>query len=209
MKINKIIKVLIGSDIFLNTGWGFLGPVFAVFILRNIQGGDVKIIGYSAMIYWFSKSLLQLPIARYLDKYGGENDDFYFLLLGMFLTGFVPLGYLISSQPFHIYLFQVLHALGMAMVIPPWNAIFTRHLDKNNIAFEWTLDSTALGISIGIAGGIGGVLVAKVGFKSVFLLASIFTFLAGILLISIRKDLLPSKEKFFPPFKRFLRFWRQ
>ena len=35
--INKVIKTMITSDFFLNLGWGFLSPVFAIFILEKIS----------------------------------------------------------------------------------------------------------------------------------------------------------------------------
>ena len=40
--INKIIKVLIVSDFFLNLGWGLMGPVFAIFIVQNITIGSIS-----------------------------------------------------------------------------------------------------------------------------------------------------------------------
>ena len=203
MKINKVIKILITSDIFLNSGWGLLAPVFAIFILQNIQGGNAKVAGFAAMTYWIVKSSLQVPIGRYLDKNHGEKDDLYFLILGTILVGFVPFGYLGSSLPWHIYLCQILQAVGMAMVIPPWDAIFTRHIDKGKEAFEWSLESTTLGFSAGIAGAVGGLLVALVGFKIVFILVGSFTFLAAALLFLIRKELIPKTKPSLPtlPFK--------
>ncbi|MDI6883070.1 MAG: MFS transporter [Patescibacteria group bacterium] len=203
MRLNKVVKILITSDIFLNSGWGFLAPVFAIFILRGIQGGDAKVVGFSAMVYWLVKSILQIPIGKYLDKNHGEKDDFYFLLTGTILAGFVPFGYLISFLPWHIYLCQVLYGIAMAMVIPSWYAIFTRHIDKGKEAFEWGLESTSIGLSLGVAGALGGLLVALVSFKVVFVLVGSFTFLAVILLSLIRSEM-GLRDKILPrvfPFK--------
>lgn len=49
--INKIIKVLILSDIALLTGIGFIAPIFAIFIADNIYGGDVRVVGFATSIY--------------------------------------------------------------------------------------------------------------------------------------------------------------
>lgn len=65
--INKVIKTLIISDFFLNLGWGFLSPIFAIFILERISNGGLaqaaEIAGLSALFYWIPKSFLkyQLP----------------------------------------------------------------------------------------------------------------------------------------------------
>ncbi|MCD6402689.1 MFS transporter [bacterium] len=199
--INKVIKILISSDFVLNTGWGLLAPVFAIFLVQKIAVGSAtegaKIAGFASLVYWVVKSSLQVPIGRYLDKNHGEKDDFWFLVLGTFLNGLAPFGYLISSMSWHIYGCQILHAIGMAMVVPSWSAIFTRHIDKGKEAFEWGLESTSLGLGAGIAGAIGGVLVAIFGFKIIFILGGTLTMISACLLLLIHKEISP-RDKLFP-----------
>src|SRR3989344_6992982 len=101
--INKVIRVLISSDILLQSGWGLIGPIFAIFLTRQIQGGDLKMVGLVAATYWLTKSIIQPFIAHQLDKNHGEKDDFVFLVFGMYLANLIPLGYVFSSQPWHIY----------------------------------------------------------------------------------------------------------
>lgn len=204
--INRIIRILIVSDVFLNSGWGLLGPVFAIFIVQKIaiEGASeaAKVAGFSSLVYWIVKSCLQIPIGRYLDKNHGEKDDLWFMVIGTFLTGLVPFGYMISSQPWHIYAFQVLHAFGMAMVIPSWSAVFTRHIDKGEEAFEWGLRSTSLGFGAGIAGALGGIIAAVFGFNLIFILVGTFTIVSAILLLLIHKDIAPH-DKILPRIPRF------
>lgn len=207
MRINKVIKILISSDFVLNSGWGLLGPVFAIFLVQKIAVGNpaegAKIAGFASLVYWIVKSSLQIPIGRYLDKNHGEKDDFWSMVLGTFLTGVTPLGYLISSQAWHIYGFQVIHAVGMAMVIPSWFAIFTRHIDEGKEAFEWGLRSTSLGFGAGIAGAIGGVLVAIFGFEVVFILVGTFTMISVGLLLFVHREIAPQDKLLprIPPFR--------
>jgi len=52
IKINKIIKILILSDVALLSGFGFIVPIFAIFLVGKIQGGNVEVAGYAAAIYW-------------------------------------------------------------------------------------------------------------------------------------------------------------
>ena len=196
--INKIITVLIVSDFFFNLGWGLMGPVFAIFIIQNITMGNIaesaKIAGFATFFYWITKSLLQIPIGYYLDKNHGEKDDFQFLFIGTMMMAFVPLGYIIVTQAWHIYLLQIFYGLGAAMAIPPFAAIFTRHIDKGREAAAWSMYSTFLGIAVGVAGGIGGVTVAIFGFQYVFIFVSIFTIFSNILLFAIKDDI-SSKNK--------------
>lgn len=200
--INKVIKILIASDFVLNSGWGLLAPVFAIFLVQKIALGSAaegaKIAGFASLTYWIVKSSLQIPIGGYLDKKRGEKDDFWFMVLGTFLTGLTPFGYLIARFAWHIYAFQTIHAIGMAMVVPSWSAIFTRHIDKGKEAFEWGVESTSLGFGAGIAGAIGGILVALFGFNVIFILVGTFTIISAFLLLLIHKEIVP-RDKIFPP----------
>lgn len=197
--INKIIKSLIISDFFLNSAWGLLSPVFALFIINNITSGNsseaAKVAGFAALVYWGVKSFLQIPIGKYLDVNHGEKDDFLFMVLGIFLGALVPLGFLFASQPWHIYSFQILHALGMALLVPSWNAIFTRHIDKGREAFEWSVDSTSLGFGMGATGAFGGMIAAFLGFKMIFVLVSVLNLISVFCLLLIRKKIKNEKPR--------------
>jgi predicted MFS family arabinose efflux permease len=203
--INKIIKILITSDFFLNLGWGLVGPVFAIFILQNITTDNMaqaaRVAGFASLSYWAVKSILQVPIGNFLDKTKGEKDDFWFMIIGTFIAGFIPLGYLFSTQPWHIYILQMIYAVGMSMVFPPWLAIFTRHIDKEREALEWSLESTFLGAGAGIAGGVGGIMVGWFGFHTVFILVSGLTFFSVFLLLFIKNDvsIRDDKKPVIPP----------
>ena len=201
--INKVIRFMIYSDFVFHSGWGFLGPVFAIFIVQNIAAGDpiegAKIAGFASLSYWIVKSSLQIPIGKSLDKNHGEKDDFRFMVFGTFLTGLVPFGFMISSQPWHIYVFHILHAVGMAMVVPSWSAIFTRHIDKGREAFEWSLRSTTLGFAAGITGALGGILVAIYGFNIIFILAGSLSIVSSFILLGIDKEII-ARDHISPKF---------
>jgi MFS family permease len=203
--INRVIKILITSDFFLNLGWGLLSPIFAIFILQNITVDPLKateIAGFAALFYWVTKSIVQIPIGNYLDKNDGEKDDFWFMVIGTVIVGFIPIGYLFSTEPWHIYVFQVIHAVGMAMALPSWLAIFTRHIDKGKEGYEWSLESTSIGAGAGIAGGIGGIMASVLGFKLLLISVSLLTFASAILLLLVKNNLMArDKNIFIAPIK--------
>jgi len=188
--INKIVKTLIFSDLFLNLGWGLLSPIFAIFILENVVKNDpaaaAQVAGLAALFYWIPKSFFEIPVGIYLDKHHGEKDDFWFMFFGMLIISCVPIGYIFASEPSHIYIFQTIYAAGMAMTLPSWLAIFTRHIDKGKEALEWSMETTAIGTGAGIAGGLSGILVGFLGFKVLFIFVSVFTLISTLLLLVIR-----------------------
>lgn len=195
IKINKVIKYLIISDLLFWSGWGFLAPIFAIFIEKNIEGGNLRVIGVASGIYWILKSLLRVPIGIFLDSRKGEEDDFWFLFFGLILSSLTPFGYLMARQPFHIYLLQALQALGMAMALSGWTAIFTRHIDEGKEATEWGIDATLVGLGIGISGILGGALAQIFGFKTIFVLVGAFGILSALLLLNILKIISPRSFK--------------
>ena len=195
--VNKVIRVLIASDFLLQSGWGLIGPIFAIFLTRQIQGGNLTMVGMVAATYWLTKSIIQPFIAKYLDKNHGEKDDFKFLVMGMYIANLIPLGYAISSQPWHIFTLEFVRAIAMACVVPTWSAIFTRHIDKGREAFSWSLESTGIGFAAGLAGASGALLASIFGFQIVFVLVSFFGLLSSSALLIIRRSIF-LKDHFAP-----------
>ena len=189
MRISHTIRTLITSDFLFNSGYTLFGPVFAIFITRQISGGTVETVGFAAAITQIVKSVLQIPVARYLDRNHGEYDDFYSMVTGSFLTASVPFLYLAANVPAHLYAIQVVAGIGLALAVPPWYAIFTRHIDKMKENVEWSLESIAIGISGAGAAALSGILVSRFGFPSVFLIGGCFAVTGAFLQIRIYRDL--------------------
>lgn len=187
--INKVIKTLIISDFFLQSGWGLIGPIFAIFITEQIKGGTVAAVGLIAASYWFFKSVAQPFIAHYLDVKKGEKDDFNLLVFGMALANLIPLFYLFTTDLWQIFLLESVRGLCMACVVPSWSGIFTRHIDKGWEAFSWSLESTGIGFAAAFAAAFGGILAAFLGFKVIFVLITVFGLSATFLLFKARKHL--------------------
>ena len=193
--VNRVMRAYIYWDLVINSAWGLLSPIFAIFILQTIAVGNIargaEIVGFATLFYWVTKSILQIPIGNYLDKNHGEIDDFWFYIIGTFITGLVPFGFLFSFLPWHIYVLQIIHAIGMSMIIPSSYAIFIRHIDKGREAYESGLDSTLLGIGAGITGALGGIMAGYIGFQLIFVLTGVFTMVSILFILAIRKDMLP------------------
>ncbi len=194
-QISKVIKRLILVDLIFWSGWGLLAPIFAVFLIQKIEGATLAVVGLASGIYWVLKSLLVLPIGIFLDSKRGEEDDFWFLFFGLILNSLVPFGYLMAKVPFHIYLLEALHALGVAMSTAAWGSLFTKHVDEGKEATEWSLENTSVGLGVGICGVLGGMVAQVFGFKVVFLLVGFCGILAALLVLATLKFLFPKSFK--------------
>jgi len=191
MKLNRVIKFLILSDVALIAGFGLVSPIFAIFLSDNIKGGGVEIAGFAAAIYWIIESIIVIPAGRYLDRNHGEKDDLWFIIIGNLLAGIAIIGYIYSSLPWHIYALQALYAIGMGMNIPGYSAIFTRHIDKGKEASEWGIRSSSIGFCTGVAGACGGIIVKKFGFDALFVGSAAFVIASSVIPLLVRKNMSP------------------
>lgn len=189
MKINSVIRTLVISDFFVNAGFSVFGPVFAVFVTGQIQNGSLEIVGFGAALFQIFKSSLQVPIARFLDKDHGEFDDFLSLIFGTILIATIPFWYIFATKAIHIYIIQIVYGVGAAFAIPPWYAIFSRHVDKMKENVEWSLDSIAIGIGAALAAALGGILADRFGFRTVFAIGGVLAIFGAVQQILIYKDL--------------------
>ncbi len=195
--INKVIKILILSDVALISGFGLISPIFAIFLTERIQGGNVEVVGYAAAIYWIVMSLVVIPFGRYLDKNHGEKDDLWFIVIGNLLAASVVFAYIFSRLPWHIYFLQVFYAIGMGMNVSAYAAIFTRHIDKGKEASDWSIRAALIGIGAGAAGALGGIIAYRFGFNVLFTLVIAFVLFSAFLPFLIYKQIYPKDKKSF------------
>ncbi len=178
---------MILSDFFIWSGFGFLGPVFAIFITDQIKGGSLEVVGFASAIYLIFKSLLPIPIARFLDLTRGERDDFAVLIFGSLVMSVIPFFYLLISQPWELYIIEAMYGVGAAFAYTSWEAIFTRHVDKDDVALEWSMYNTVTDLGGAATAGIGGAVAQALGFRFLFVLTGAIMLFGTLLLFTIAR----------------------
>ncbi len=186
-KINPVIRFLTISDVLILSGFGLITPIFAVFIVNTIKGGNLEVVGIASAVYLLTRSLIQIPAAGLIDKIKGEKDDFLAMLFGSLAFSCVPLLYLLISTPMQLYLVQFFYGLAVSFTYPSWLAIFTRHIDKEHEGIEWGTYQTLVDLGGAGAASLGGFLAYKFGFNLLFILVSLFSFVGSFFLLGIYK----------------------
>ncbi len=184
--INPVIRLLIISDTILVGAAGLLGPIFALFIEDFIQGGDAAVAGLAAGIYLFTKSVLQIPIAHFIDRIRGEKDDFWLMFIFTILIALIPLLYLVIDTPLQLYIVQFILGLFTAFTFPTYMAIFTRHIDKEKEGTEWGIYFTLTDLTSALLAVAGGYIAATQGFPVLIIAVVLVSFIGAILLWPIR-----------------------
>ena len=196
--MNKKLLLLILSDIFILSSFGLIGPIFAIYIIDNLEGGSVVAAGLSTTIFLIVKSAVQMPLSRYfIDK---EKHKTHSLLLGTLLIITVPFIYFFAKSVYTIFAAQAIYGLGAAMAYPAWFSLFTAYIDKRHKGFEYTLWSTGVGIGTALAAFLGAKIADSIGFKELFFVVGFIALLGfSFLIVLDRIDGRGGRINIYPP----------
>ncbi len=200
---NRVISSMVVIEFFATAGYGVIGPIFAIFVADEIAGGTAQVAGFAVAIFWAVKAVVQLPIARVLDKIKGERDDFWAYVGSEIAFALGMFAYLFVSTPLQIYVLQAFLGVAYAFYMASMYGLFSRHLDKHLESTEWSLYSVfSYSIATAIATAVGGTLAVTVGFDSLFIIAGILYLVAAFVnIVFLRKDLVPGAAIRFKSFK--------
>ncbi len=199
--VNRAVQIMLLYLAVSVAADSLLAPLFAVFVTGYIAGATLKTVGFALAIYAISKSILQIPLARFLDKHSGERDDFYALIAGAALIAIYPFLLLTISKTTHLYLLEILAGFGAAFLMAAYYSLFARHVDKGSEGFEWSLFSVGgLTMSSAVGGAIGGILADTFGFQPILIINGSINLIAFFILFSLYPLLDGARPKALPPF---------
>lgn len=184
--MNKTLKLLILSDIFVFSGFGLIAPILAIFIKDNLIGGTIMAAGIASAIFMITHSLLQILFAYKFNP----KDRIWMLWLGTALIALVPFGYIFSTHIYHIYAIEFIYGVGAAFAYPSWSSLFTSNLEKGKRGFQWSIYSSSVGIGTAITAGVGALLAEKIGFEWVFGFTGAFAIVGLLVLLRLEKKIL-------------------
>ena len=181
--MNRTIKLLILSDIFLITWFGLISPILTIFIKEDIVGGTIFTASLASTLFLISKSLVQLPFSKYVDR---EKNKRRLLLMWTALVVIVPFLYLLVSQLWHIYAIQILYGIGSGIAYPTRLWIRSLSLDKRHESFERSLYSTATGLWAAVAAAAWWALAEYAWFNTLFITVWIFSIIWATILLKLQ-----------------------
>jgi len=193
MGMQKELKILLLSSVFLNLAAGLFGPLYAIFVQEI--GGNLTVAGFAYSIYAITTGVLIFFISKWEDRFQHEGK---LIALGRFLAVIGFVGYLFVNKPTDLYILQLVFALSGAITYPAVTSFYSKHLDKGKFASEWGIWGSAVWIVIGIAAIIGGHLANNYGFNLIFMIMaglSFISFLVSLVLLKKEYDLGKAHEK--------------
>lgn len=199
--MNRTVKLLMFSDVFVITGFGLIEPILAIFVKENLIGGTIFAAGLASALFLITKCIIQLPFSRYVDSH---NQKVAWLTLGTFLVSLVPFIYIFSSHVYHIYIAEVLYGLGSGLAYPTWLGLWSTNLDKKHESFEWSLYSTLTGLGAAATAAIGAFVAEFFGFTYTFAFVGVMA-LTGcfiLFLLEEKKERIKNEHYCYHPKER-------
>jgi DHA1 family quinolone resistance protein-like MFS transporter len=184
--MNKTLKLLIISDIFVLSGFGMVAPILAIFINDNLAGGSIFSAGLASTIFLLTHASLQLLFSYKFNP----KDRLWMLKLGTAIMALVPFGYILATNIYHIYITEFMYGIGAAFAYPTWSSLFTAYLEKGRRGFQYSIYSSGVGIGTAITAAGGAWLAEKVDFRIVFILTGLMIMIGLMILFKLNKTIL-------------------
>jgi len=178
-KINPLVKAYIISESFMWSAWNFIIPIFAVFVVQSVQGGNVQMAAMGYSIYLLSRVIFELISGRYLLG-TADRKKMTLVILGMACVSLSYLGFAIVREMYLLFFYYFVAGMGLGICMPAKNSLFSMHLDKNKEATEWSIADAFQFSAMALATTVGGFVAYHYGFQPLFLLAFLFNVLAII-----------------------------
>ncbi len=183
--MNRTMKLLMLSDIFVLTGFGLIQPILALYINDGgVTGGTMLTAGLASALFLFTKSLVQVPFGKYIDSRSGKTR---WLILGTLLMASVPVIYVTAHSIYQVYLAEMIYGLGSGLAYPTWLGLWSANLDRGRESFQWSVYSTSTGLGTAATGAAGAAVASLVGFYATFLLAGVLCLLGCLALLVMER----------------------
>ncbi len=183
--MNAFIRSLILSDFLLYFSYGLITPILAIFVSQQIVGATIETVGAATAVYWIVRSITSIPLARWMDKHDGEQDEFHFMFWGALLMSLTLMSLAWATQIWHVYVIQALFGIFNSMAIPGWRILFTNHLDTGRTGFEWSVWDVAVALGTALSAYAGSVVADVWGFHTLFLSVGVIGVLGAFTLIPL------------------------
>ncbi|MGA2911223.1 MAG: MFS transporter [Candidatus Levyibacteriota bacterium] len=184
--LNKVVEAFIISETFLWSAWNFVTPIFAIFVVNDIKGGNIQIAASAFSVCLISRVIFEIITGRYLNNKTDKNR-LHLTTLGMAIMSVAYIGFAFSHTIPLLFLFYVLIGIGFGVASPAKYSLFTTHIDKEKSSTEWSLYDAITLIGIALATALGGFIASFYGFPFLFILSSIVNLLGIVPYLSYRR----------------------
>ncbi len=184
-KFNKAIKILLITNGLILVAGAMIGPIYALFVEEI--GGSLLDASYAFGVFAFVAGIVTLISGNYADKIK-ENE--LILVAGYGFMGIGFFGYIFVNSIFLLLIVQAVIGLGEAVYGPAFDAIYSKHLDKNRAGREWGAWEAMNYFTAAFGAVAGGILVTLFGFNIIFIVMGLLCFVSAIYILFLPRIVL-------------------
>lgn len=174
--MRKDMKILLYSN-YLNTfGYSLFGPLYSLFVLG--VGGSAFTAGATWSCYMLASGLFIFIFGKFEDVFYSHRK--LMIVAGYFILAFGALAFTLIQNVAEVYPVQIFNALGIGLLTPAWDVIYSAEPYKGKEAEGWALFAGADYILIAIAAFLGGIYVTYFSFRNLFLVVFAIQIVAAL-----------------------------
>lgn len=184
--MKRALKILLLADSLYTLSAGMLGPIYAIFVLEKVKG-DILTTSISWAIFTFVSGLSIVLLSRLAEK---TKETELWVIAGYFLASLGYIGYIFISNVAGLFIVQILLGLGAAINKPAYDAVYSRHLEKEKFVTQWGLWEAKESMVGALAAVAGGLLVTFFSFNLLFILMASLSGLGGLIILIQPRELI-------------------
>jgi MFS family permease len=178
------LKYLLLMDGWATLALGMLGPIYAIFVFQI--GGDILDASWAYFAFLISSGIAMYLISHWEDKIKKKER---LVTAGYVLMAIGCLSYFFVYNQTTLIITQIILGLSEAVLVPAYDALYSKYLDKGKEASEWgNWESMGYFVSA-ISVVVGGYIAYTLGFKTLFIVMFV------IALVSVASSLTLYKKK--------------
>lgn len=183
--LNKALRILLFTNSLILVAGATIGPIYALYVEKI--GGDLLDASFAGAAFAFSAGITVFVVGKYVDKL---KQPEMVMVWGYALIGLGYLLYTFVNSIWFLLAIQLLIGFGEAIYNPPFDALYSRHIEKKHAGKEWGIWESANYFSIAIGAVIGGFIVTNFGFSTLFLLMAFLCFGSVLYILFLPKHTL-------------------
>ncbi|PIR98328.1 MAG: hypothetical protein COT88_02335 [Candidatus Colwellbacteria bacterium CG10_big_fil_rev_8_21_14_0_10_41_28] len=182
---NKAIRSMLFADSLILVATAMLGPIYALFVEEI--GGNLLDAGITFGVFSFTAGIVTLISGNLIDR---VKEAELIIVLGLTITGIGFLTYTTVSSMGGLMIAQVIVGMGTAIKYPAFDAVYSKHLDRNKQGREWGAWESIFYFTAAFGSIVGGYIASSFGFQTIFITMAVLSFSAAMFVYLLPRKLL-------------------
>lgn len=185
LQFNKALRVLLFTNALVLIAGSMFGPIYAIFV-ENV-GGDLLDASFAGGVYAIVASVTVFLFGKFSDKVK-ENEivvvaGYLIIALGFFVFIFV-------NSIWSLLLAQAIIGFGEAIYSPPFDALYSKHLNAHHAGTQWGAWESMNYFTIALGAVLGGFIAHYLGFKVLFTIMGLISLVSAAYIYKLPRKVL-------------------